>query len=37
MYRLVQIYEEAKYDLIDLLRLHRIVKLTFAVGLTYAS
>src|SRR5215467_10158785 len=26
-YRLAQIYEEAKYDLDDLLRLHRIVKL----------
>jgi hypothetical protein len=26
MYRLAQIYEEAKYDLHDLLRLHRIVK-----------
>ena len=26
MYRLTQIYEEAKYDLHDLLRLHRIVK-----------
>src|SRR5215472_17985483 len=26
-YRLTQIYEEAKYDLDDLLRLHRIVKL----------
>lgn len=27
MYRLAQIYEEAKYDLHDLLRLHRIAKL----------
>ena len=27
MYRLARIYEEAKYDLDDLLRLHRIVKL----------
>jgi chromosome segregation ATPase len=26
MYRLAQIYEEAKYDLHDLLRLHRIAK-----------
>ena len=26
MHRLAQIYEEAKYDLHDLLRLHRIVK-----------
>jgi hypothetical protein len=26
MYGLAQIYEEAKYDLHDLLRLHRIVK-----------
>jgi dimeric dUTPase (all-alpha-NTP-PPase superfamily) len=26
MYRLAQIYEEAKYDLHDLLRLHKIVK-----------
>src|SRR5215472_16810376 len=26
MYRLAQIYEEAKYDLHDLLRLHRIIK-----------